>query len=55
MVRIVVEQADGGCRPAFRVLVPNPPTVVAIEATRRCEVIVLGTPAEAIAELNRDD
>ena len=36
-------------------LVPNPTTMAAIEAARRGEVVKLGTPAEAIAELNRDD
>lgn len=35
--------------------VPNPATVAAIEAARRSEVVEIGTPAEAIAELNRDD
>ena len=31
------------------------PPSEAIEAARRGEVVELGTPAEAIAELNRDD
>ena len=44
-----------GCGPDFGALVPNPATVEAIEAARRGEVVELGTPAEAIAELNRDD
>ena len=55
MVRIVLEQTAAGCGPDFGALVPNPTTVAAIEATRRGEVVVLGSPAEAIAELNRDD
>ena len=54
-VRIVLEQAAAGCAPDFGVLVPNPTTVAAIEAARQGEVVELGTPAEAIAELNRDD
>ena len=54
-VRIVLEQAAAGCGPDFGALVPNPTTVEAIETARRGEVVELGTPAEAIAELNRDD
>ena len=54
-VRIVLEQAATGCGPDFGALVPNPTTVAAIEAARRGEVVELGTPADAIAELNRDD
>ena len=54
-VRIVLDQAAAGRGPHFGALVPNPTTVEAIEAARRGEVVELGTPAEAIAELNRDD
>ena len=54
-VRIVLEQAAAGCGPDFGALIPNPTTVEAIEAARRGEVVELGTPAEAIAELDRDD
>ena len=54
-VRIVLEQAAAGCGPDFGALVPNQATVEAIEAARRGEVVELGTPAEALAELNRDD
>lgn len=36
-------------------LAPNATTVEAIEAARRGEAVELGTPAEALAELNRDD
>ena len=54
-VRIVLEQAAAGCGPDLGALVPNPTTVAAIEAARRGAVIELGTPTEAIAELNRDD
>ena len=54
-VRIVLEQAAAGCGPDFGALVPNPTTVEAIEPARRDEVVELGSPAVAIAELNRDD
>ena len=54
-MRIVLEQAAAGCGPYFGALVPNATTVEAIEAARRGEVVELGTPAEALAELNRDD
>ena len=54
-VRIVLEQAAAGCGLDLGALAPNPTTVEAIEAVRRGEVVELGTPAEAIAELNRDD
>ena len=36
-------------------LVQNPTTVAVIEAAGRGDVVELGTPAEAIAELARDD
>ena len=49
-VRIVLEQAAVGCGPDFGALAPNPTTV----AARHREVIEFATPAEAIAELNRD-
>ena len=54
-VYIVIEQAAAGCGSGFGALVPNPATVAAIEAARRGEVVELGSPEEAIAELNRDD
>ena len=54
-MRIVLEQAAAGCGPDFGALVPNATTVEAIEAARRGEVVELGTPAEALAELNRDN
>lgn len=54
-MRIVLEQAAAGCGPDFGALVPNASTVEAIEAARRGEVVELGSPAEALAELNRDD
>ncbi len=54
-MRIVLEQAAAGCWPDFGALTPNATTVEAIEAARRGEVVELGTPAEALAELNRDD
>ena len=55
VVRIVLEQAAAECRPDFGTLVPNPTTVAAIEAARSGEIVEFGTPAETIAELNRDD
>ena len=54
-LRIVREQAADRYGPDFGALVANPTTVAAIEAARRGEVVELGTPAEAIAELDRDD
>ena len=54
-MRIVLEQTAASCGPDFGALVPNSTTVEAIEAVRRGEVVELGTPAEALAELNRDD
>ena len=54
-MRIVLEQAAAGSGPDFGPLVPNTTTVEAIEAARRGEVLELGTPVEALAELNRDD
>ena len=54
-VCIVLEQAAAGCGPDFGALIPNATTVEAIEAARRGDVVELGTPAEALAELNRDD
>ena len=53
--RVVLEQTAAGCGPDFGALVPNATTVEAIEAARRGEVVEIGTPAEALAELNRDD
>ena len=39
---------------ALTALVPNATTVEAIQAARRGQLVALGTPAEALAELNRD-
>ena len=44
-----------GCRPDFPALVANRTTAVVIEVARRGEVVDLGSPTEAIAELNWDD
>ena len=41
--------------PDRRELVPNRTTVAAIEAARRGELTELGSPADALAELNRED
>ena len=54
-MRIVLEQAAAGCGPDFGALVPNRTTVEAIEAARRGEIVELGSPVEALAELNRGD
>ena len=54
-MRIVLEQAAAGCGPDFGALVPNATTVAAIEAARRGEVVELGSPADALAELNCED
>ena len=54
-VRIVLEQLAAGCGPDFGPLVPNRTTVEAIEAARRGDVVELGSPADAIVELNRED
>ena len=54
-VRIVLWQAGAGSGPGFAASVPNPTTVAGIEAARWCEAVELGTPAEASAELDRDD
>ena len=53
-LRIILEQAAAGCGPDFGALVPNATTVEAIEAARRGNLVELGTPAAALAELNRD-
>ena len=54
-MRIVLEQAAAGCGSDFGALVPNRTTVEAIEAARRGEIVELGSPVEALAELNRGD
>ncbi|MXW51480.1 MAG: hypothetical protein F4X81_12630 [Gammaproteobacteria bacterium] len=54
-MRIVLEHAAAGCGPDFGALAPNATTVEAIKAARRGEDVELGTPAEALAELNRDN
>ncbi len=54
-MRLVLEHVAAGCGPDFGALVPNRTTVEAIEAARRGEVVELGNPADAIAELNSED
>ena len=54
-VCIVLEQAAAGCGLDLGALVPNPTTVAATEGARRGEVVDFDTPAEASAELTRDD
>ena len=52
---VVPENSTADCAPGRRALAPNRTTVEAIEAARRGEVEELGTPTEALAELNRED
>lgn len=54
-MRIQLEQIAAGFGPNFGSFTPNPTTVKAIEAARRGELVEIGTPDEALAELNRDD
>ena len=51
-MRIVLERAAAGCGPDFAALVPNRTTVEAIKAARRGKLVDLGTPSQALAELN---
>ena len=48
-------QANEGCEPESRALTPNRTTAAAIEDARRSDLVELGSPAEALAELNRED
>ena len=52
---LVAGQATESSEPANRELIPSRTTVGAIEAARRGELVELGSPAEALAELNRED
>lgn len=54
-MRIVLEQAAAGCAPDFVALAPNRTTINSIEAARRGDLVELGTPSEALAELNDGD
>lgn len=54
-IRSVLKQTANEREPDHKELVPNATTIAAIEAARRGELIKLGTPAEALAELNSDD
>ncbi len=54
-MHIVLVQAATGRAFEFGPLVPNRTTIDAIEAARRGELIDLGGPEEALAELNRSD
>lgn len=54
-MHIVLVQAATGRAFEFGPLVPNQTTIDAIEAARRGELIDLGSPEEALAELNRSD
>ena len=52
-LRIMLVQIAAGREFGFEPLEPNRETISAIEAARRGELVTLGTPAEAMAELNR--
>ena len=52
---LVRRKTEAGPGPDSRALAPNRTTVAAIEAARRGDVVELGSPADALAELNRDD
>ena len=54
-IRTVLEQTAKEPEPDHNELVPNSTTIEAIEAARRGELEELGTPSEALAELNSDD
>lgn len=54
-MRMFLEQTAEGCIPNLGPIEPNSLTVEAIESARRGELVELGTPAEAIAELNKDE
>ena len=54
-MHIVLVQAATGRAFEFGPLAPNQTTIDAIEAARRGELIDLGGPEEALAELNRAD
>ena len=48
-------ETEAGPELDSRAMAPNRTTVAAIEAARRGDVMELGSPADALAELNRDD
>ena len=52
---LVAGQAAESPEPDSRGLAPSRTTVAAIEAARRGELVKLGSPADALAELNRED
>ena len=54
-MQIVLVQAAAGSAFEYGPLAPNQTTIDAIEAARRGELVELGTPEEALAELNRPD
>ena len=47
------DQDEDDTVPEHRELIPNRTTIEAIEASRRGEVVELGSPADVIEELNR--
>ena len=54
-MRIVLVQAATGRAFVLGPLEPNQTTIDAIDAARRGELVELGSPEEALAELNRPD
>ncbi len=54
-MRIVLIQAAAGSAFEFGPLAPNQTTIDAIEAARRGDLVELGSPEEALADLNRSD
>jgi len=54
-MQIVLVQAASGRAFEFGPLAPNQTTIDAIQAARRGELVELGGPEEALAELNRSD
>ena len=54
-LRILLVRVAAEGKLPFDPLVPNQETIEAINAARRGDLVTLGTPAQAIAELNRPD
>lgn len=52
---LIRKETEAGLGLDSRALAPNRTTVASIEAARRGDVVELGSPADALAELNRDD
>ena len=52
---LIQGKTEAGTGLDSRTLTPNRPTVAAIEAARRGEVVEFGSPADALDDLNRED